>query len=186
MYDDSGNFLNDRVKARYEGDFPVIAPDKVDLIDIATNQIVSVAASLIPFLENDDANRALMGANMQRQAVPLLRSRKAVVGTGMEKIVACDSGAVVIAKRSGVVEQVDASQIVVRSDDVNDSDKFFGIDVYKLMKYQKSNKSTCMNQQPIVNVGDRVEAGDVIADGTSTENGELALGKDDGEGRNEH
>lgn len=176
--DESGMLTDEFVTCRRYGEFGIATPAEVQYIDVSPKQLISVAASLIPFLENDDANRALMGANMQRQAVPLLKSRKAVVGTGMEKIVACDSGAVVVAKRSGVVEQVDASQIVVRSDDVSDGDRFFGIDVYKLMKYQKSNKSTCMNQQPIVNIGDRVEAGDVIADGTSTDNGELALGKD--------
>lgn len=176
--DENGVLTDELVSCRRYGEFGMAAPDEVQYIDVAPKQLISVAASLIPFLENDDANRALMGANMQRQAVPLLRSKASLVGTGMEKVVAADSGAVVIAKRSGIVEQVDANKIVIRADDSGADDKLFGIDVYKLVKYQKSNKSTCISQKPIVDLGDRVEAGDVIADGASTDNGELALGKD--------
>lgn len=175
---ENGMLIDEFVACRRYGEFGTATPLEVQYMDVSPKQLISVAASLIPFLENDDANRALMGANMQRQAVPLMKSRAALVGTGMERIVACDSGAIVIAKRAGIVEQVDANKIVIRADESESDDKLFGIDMYKLMKYQKSNKSTCMNQVPIVNVGDRVEIGDVIADGTSTNNGELALGKD--------
>ena len=176
---DENGFLKDElVSCRRYGEFGTAHPSEVQYIDVAPKQLISVAASLIPFLENDDANRALMGANMQRQAVPLVKSKASLIGTGMERVVAADSGAVVIAKRSGVVEQVDATRIVVRADESGADDKLFGIDIYKLIKYQKSNKSTCINQMPIVDIGDRVEEGDVIADGTSTDNGELALGKD--------
>lgn len=176
--DDEGYLKDAFVTCRKYGEFGIASPGEVEYIDVSPKQLISVAAGLIPFLENDDANRALMGANMQRQAVPLLRSKAALVGTGMEKIVASDSGAVVVAKRSGIVEQVDATRIVIRADSVSEGEKLFGIDVYNLIKYQKSNKSTCMNQQPLVSVGDKVDHGDIIADGTSTDNGELALGKD--------
>lgn len=176
--DGNGILTDELVSCRRYGEFGTAMPSEVQYMDVSPKQLISVAASLIPFLENDDANRALMGANMQRQAVPLIRSKAPIVGTGMEKIVACDSGALVTAKRSGVVEQVDANKIVIRADQLDADDKLFGIDLYKLMKYQKSNKSTCMHQRPIVNVGDKVKAGDVIADGTATDNGELALGKD--------
>ncbi len=176
---DEESYLKDEfVTCRRYGEFGIASPSEVQYIDVSPKQLISVAAGLIPFLENDDANRALMGANMQRQAVPLLQSKTVLVGTGMERIVASDSGAVVVAKRAGIVEQVDATRIVIRADQVTASEKLFGIDVYNLIKYQKSNKSTCMNQKPLVSVGDLVEAGDIIADGTSTENGELALGKD--------
>ncbi len=176
--DENGLLIDELVSCRRYGEFGTAHPSEVQYIDVAPKQLISVAASLIPFLENDDANRALMGANMQRQAVPLVKSKASLIGTGMEKVVAADSGAVIAAKRSGVVEQVDATRIVIRADDSGADDKLFGIDVYKLIKYQKSNKSTCINQVPIVDIGDRVEAGDIIADGTSTDNGELALGKD--------
>ncbi len=176
--DENGMLIDELVSCRRYGEFGTASPEEVQYIDVAPKQLISVAASLIPFLENDDANRALMGANMQRQAVPLIKSRASLVGTGMEKVVASDSGAVVVAKRSGVVEQVDAKKIVIRADESGLDDKLFGIDLYKLIKYQKSNKSTCINQIPRVDIGDRVEEGDVIADGTSTDNGELALGKD--------
>ncbi len=176
--DENGTLIDALVSCRRYGEFGTATPDEVQYIDVAPKQLISVAASLIPFLENDDANRALMGANMQRQAVPLLRSKASLIGTGMERVVAADSGAVVVAKRSGIIEQVDANKIVIRADESGADDKLFGIDVYKLVKYQKSNKSTCISQKPIVDLGDRVEVGDIIADGASTDNGELALGKD--------
>ena len=138
--------------------------------------MVSVAASLIPFLENDDANRALMGSNMQRQAVPLLRAEAPFVGTGMEAVVARDSGAAIVAKRKGIVDQVDATRIVIRATEETDASKS-GVDIYNLMKFQRSNQSTCINQRPLVVVGDHVDAGDIIADGPSTELGDLALGR---------
>ncbi|MCA6319124.1 DNA-directed RNA polymerase subunit beta, partial [Phenylobacterium sp.] len=147
-----------------------------DLMDVSPKQVVSVAASLIPFLENDDANRALMGSNMQKQAVPLIQSDAPLVGTGMESVVAVDSGAVVVARRTGVVEQIDGTRIVIRATEESDPSKS-GVDIYRLQKFQRSNTSTCINQRPLVQVGDRVAAGDVIADGPSTELGELALGR---------
>src|SRR5437879_1834157 len=146
-------------------------------MDVSPNQLVSVAASLIPFLENDDANRALMGSNMQRQAVPLLRTDAPLVGTGMERVVARASGFTVVARRDGVVEQVDSTRIVVRADRPSQDGRDPGVDIYNLIKYQRSNQNTCINQRPIVVVGDHVKAGDVIADGPSTEMGELALGR---------
>jgi DNA-directed RNA polymerase subunit beta len=145
-------------------------------MDVSPKQLVSVAASLIPFLENDDANRALMGSNMQRQAVPLIRAEAPFVGTGMEETVARDSGAAIAARRSGIVDQVDAARIVVRATDEVEAGKS-GVDIYTLMKFQRSNQNTCINQRPLVKVGDRVRAGDVIADGPSTDLGELALGR---------
>ena len=145
-------------------------------MDVSPKQLVSVAAALIPFLENDDANRALMGSNMQRQAVPLVRSDAPLVGTGMEAIVARDSGAAIVARRAGIVDQIDATRIVVRATDETDAAKP-GVDIYRLMKFQRSNQSTCINQKPLVKVGDRVEAGDIIADGPSTDLGDLALGR---------
>jgi DNA-directed RNA polymerase subunit beta len=175
--DAKGAFSVDRVSARKGGEFVMVPPEEVDFMDVSPNQLVSVAASLIPFLENDDANRALMGANMQRQAVPLLRTEAPLVGTGMEKVVARDSGVTVVAKRSGVVEDVDATRIVVRIDKAPSDLTDHGVDIYNLTKYQRSNQNTCINQRPIVQEGDRVEAGDVIADGSSTEMGELALGR---------
>ena len=155
----------------------MVPPEQVEFMDVSPNQLVSVAASLIPFLENDDANRALMGSNMQRQAVPLLRTDAPLVGTGMERVVARDSGVTVVAERDGVVETVDATRIVVKADKPRTDGRDAGVDIYNLVKYQRSNQNTCMNQRPIVVVGDRVNAGDVIADGPSTEMGELALGR---------
>ncbi|MEO0360108.1 MAG: DNA-directed RNA polymerase subunit beta, partial [Pseudomonadota bacterium] len=174
--DDDGRFKNELVSTRRAGDYQLAPSDTVDLIDVSPKQLVSVAASLIPFLENDDANRALMGSNMQRQAVPLLRAEAPFVGTGMEEVVARDSGAAITAKRGGVIDQVDAMRIVVRvTDDLDVGDP--GVDLYRLRKFQRSNQNTCINQRPLVKVGDRVKAGDVIADGPSTDLGELALGK---------
>ena len=153
-----------------------IPPDKVDFMDVSPKQLVSVAAALIPFLENDDANRALMGSNMQRQAVPLVRAEAPFVGTGMEGVVARDSGAAIAARRTGVVDQVDATRIVIRATDETDPTKP-GVDIYRLMKFQRSNQNTCINQRPLVKVGDQVKKGDIIADGPSTDLGELALGR---------
>ncbi len=175
--DAKGVFTADRVSARRGGEFVMVPPDEVDFMDVSPNQLVSVAASLIPFLENDDANRALMGANMQRQAVPLLRTEAPLVGTGMEKTVARDSGVTIVAKRDGIVESVDATRIVVRVDKPSSHARDHGVDIYGLTKYQRSNQNTCINQRPIVQEGDHVMAGDVIADGPSTEMGELALGR---------
>ncbi|WP_084580272.1 DNA-directed RNA polymerase subunit beta [Sphingomonas azotifigens] len=174
--DENGGFVDDLVSARQAGEFLMALRDQVTLMDVSPKQLVSVAASLIPFLEKDDANRALMGSNMQRQAVPLVKAEAPFVGTGMESTVARDSGAAIAAKRSGVVDQVDATRIVVRATgDVDASES--GVDIYTLMKFQRSNQSTCINQRPLVKVGDIVQAGDVIADGPSTEFGELALGR---------
>jgi DNA-directed RNA polymerase subunit beta len=175
--DAKGNFTTDLVSSRIGGEFTMVRPDQIEFMDVSPNQLVSVAASLIPFLENDDANRALMGSNMQRQAVPLLRTEAPLVGTGMEGVVARDSGVTAVARRNGVVEQVDASRIVVKADKPANDGKDPGVDIYNLVKYQRSNQNTCMNQKPIVVVGDRVNAGDVIADGPSTDMGELALGR---------
>lgn len=171
-----GTFVEDLISAREAGEFLMAPRDHITLMDVSPKQLVSVAASLIPFLENDDANRALMGSNMQRQAVPLVRAEAPFVGTGMEETVARDSGAAIAAKRPGVVDQVDASRIVVRATGAVDAGKS-GVDIYTLMKFQRSNQSTCINQRPLVKVGDVVEAGDIIADGPSTEFGELALGR---------
>jgi DNA-directed RNA polymerase subunit beta len=174
--DAGGKFVNDLVSTRRSGEYMLNTPDNVDLIDVSPKQLVSVAAALIPFLENDDANRALMGSNMQRQAVPLLRAEAPFVGTGMEEIVARDSGAAITARRAGMVDQVDAMRIVIRvTEDLEPGDP--GVDIYKLRKFQRSNQSTCINQRPLVKVGDRVQAGEVVADGPSTDLGELALGK---------
>ncbi|MEM1026195.1 MAG: DNA-directed RNA polymerase subunit beta [Myxococcota bacterium] len=176
--DENWKFENDLVSVRRGGDFVMVKPDEVTLMDVSPNQLVSVAAALIPFLENDDANRALMGSNMQRQAVPLVRTEAPFVGTGMEGIVARDSGVTVVARRDGYVEQVDATRVVVRVDTSEEStDVAAEVDIYNLHKYMRSNQSTCINQKPIVRVGDRVAKGDVIADGPSTEMGELALGR---------
>ncbi|QIE56946.1 DNA-directed RNA polymerase subunit beta [Pikeienuella piscinae] len=174
--DEEGRFINELVSTRKSGDYLLSPREKVDLIDVSPKQLVSVAASLIPFLENDDANRALMGSNMQRQAVPLLRAEAPFVGTGMEEVVARDSGAAITARRGGVIDQVDAMRIVVRvTDEMDAGDP--GVDLYRLRKFQRSNQNTCINQRPLVKVGDRVKKGDVIADGPSTDLGELALGK---------
>jgi DNA-directed RNA polymerase subunit beta len=175
--DAKGIFTADLVSARLGGEFSMVRPEQVEFMDVSPNQLVSVAASLIPFLENDDANRALMGSNMQRQAVPLLRTDAPLVGTGMERVVARDSGVTVLAKRSGVVESVDANRVVIKADKPSDSGRDPGIDIYNLTKYQRSNQSTCINQKPIVHEGDHIEAGEVIADGASTDMGELALGR---------
>jgi DNA-directed RNA polymerase subunit beta len=175
--DAKGHFTADLVSARIGGEFTMVRPEAVEFMDVSPNQLVSVAAALIPFLENDDANRALMGSNMQRQAVPLLRTEAPLVGTGMEKVVARDSGVTIVARRTGIVEQVDAERIVVKVDKPNPDGRDPGVDIYNLVKYQRSNQNTCINQRPIVVTGDRVTAGDVIADGPSTDMGELALGR---------
>jgi len=174
--DSRGYFTADLVSARKGGEFVMARPEEVEFMDVSPNQLVSVAASLIPFLENDDANRALMGSNMQRQAVPLLRTEAPLVGTGMEKVVARDSGVTVVAKRDGIVESVDSTRIVIKADKPS-GPRDTGVDIYNLVKYQRSNQNTCINQRPIVVVGDHVKGGDVIADGPSTEMGELALGR---------
>jgi DNA-directed RNA polymerase subunit beta len=174
--DGRGNFSVDLVSSRKGGEFVMARPEEVNFMDVSPNQLVSVAASLIPFLENDDANRALMGSNMQRQAVPLLRTEAPFVGTGMERTVARDSGVTIVARRDGLVESVDSTRIVVKADKPAGS-RDTGVDIYNLVKYQRSNQNTCNNQRPIVVVGDQVKAGDVIADGPSTEMGELALGR---------
>ena len=173
---DDRSFGEDIVSSRRAGDFLMAPRDQITLMDVSPKQLVSVAASLIPFLENDDANRALMGSNMQRQAVPLIRAEAPLVGTGMEETVARDSGAAIAARRSGIVDQVDATRIVVRATGDVEAGKS-GVDIYTLMKFQRSNQNTCINQRPLVKVGDVVNAGDVIADGPSTEMGELALGR---------
>jgi DNA-directed RNA polymerase subunit beta len=173
---EDGMLINEFTVCRANGEVIQASPQEIDFIDVSPKQLVSVAAALIPFLENDDANRALMGSNMMRQAVPLLKAEAPLVGTGMEGIVAVDSGATVTAKREGIVEQVDAKRIVVRADKEKDLSKS-GVDIYNLLKFQRSNQSTCINQRPLVKVGDEVKAGDIIADGPSTELGELALGK---------
>ena len=172
----TGEILEDLVPCRINGDVMLSGRDQVTYMDVSPKQVVSVAAALIPFLENDDANRALMGSNMQRQAVPLVRSDAPLVGTGMEGIVARDSGATVVARRSGQVEQIDGTRIVLRATEETDPTKP-GVDIYRLSKFQRSNQNTCINQRPLVRVGDRIKAGDIIADGPSTELGELALGR---------
>ncbi|MGC1370382.1 MAG: DNA-directed RNA polymerase subunit beta [Methylovirgula sp.] len=166
----------DLVVCRHAGDVVMATPDRVDFMDVSPKQIVSVAAAMIPFLENDDANRALMGSNMQRQAVPLIKADAPLVGTGMESVVARDSGAAIAARRTGYVDQIDATRIVVRATEETDPSKP-GVDIYRLLKFQRSNQSTCINQKPLVRVGDFVRKGDVIADGPSTDLGDLALGR---------
>jgi len=173
--DEGGKFLKPLITARKGGDFVMVPPEEVDFMDVSPKQLVSVAASLIPFLEHDDANRALMGSNMQRQSVPLLRAEAPLVGTGMEKIVARDSGVVISAKRGGTVEFVDASKIIIKYLDNNSGE--FEVDVYPLIKFMRSNQNTCINQKPIVRKGQRVVKGEIIADGPSTDRGELALGR---------
>jgi len=175
--DAHGRFVNELVSARIGGEFTVVRSEDVQYMDVSPNQLVSVAASLIPFLENDDANRALMGSNMQRQAVPLLKTDAPLVGTGLERTVGRDSGVTVIARRDGVVENVDAERIVVRADKPSKDPRDAGVDIYNLIKYQRSNQNTCINQKPVVMRGERVRAGDVLADGPSTDAGELALGR---------
>ena len=174
--DDAGKFANDLVSTRQAGEYMLNTPENIDYIDVSPKQLVSVAASLIPFLENDDANRALMGSNMQRQAVPLLKADAPYVGTGIEEVVARDSGAAITAARGGIIDQVDATRIVVRVTDSMDAGDP-GVDIYRLRKFQRSNQNTCINQRPLVKVGDRVSMGEVVADGPSTDIGELALGK---------
>jgi len=172
-----GSFKGELISARKGGDFVTVIPSEVNMLDVSPNQLVSVAATLIPFLEHDDANRALMGSNMQRQAVPLMRPEIPLVGTGMERAVARDSGAVVVAKRSGIVESVDASRIVIKCENTEREDHDTGVDIYTLIKYQRSNQDTCFNQKALVNKGEKVKRGDIIADGPATDNGELALGR---------
>ena len=174
--DEKGNLTGELVTCRYQGDVLLVPHEKVDYIDVSPKQLVSVAAALIPFLENDDANRALMGSNMQRQAVPLIKAEAPLVGTGMEQVVARDSGAAIAARRSGIVDQVDATRIVIRATEETDPSKP-GVDIYRLRKFQRSNQNTCINQRPLVNVGDRVREGEIVADGPSTDLGDLALGK---------
>ncbi|MEZ5693722.1 MAG: DNA-directed RNA polymerase subunit beta [Altererythrobacter sp.] len=174
--DKDGKFVEEMVSARENGEFVMLPREQITLMDVSPKQLVSVAASLIPFLENDDANRALMGSNMQRQAVPLVKAEAPFVGTGMEETVARDSGAAITATRGGVVDQVDATRIVIRAiGDVEPGQS--GVDIYRLQKFQRSNQDTCINQRPLVKVNDIVEPGDIIADGPSTDLGELALGK---------
>jgi len=173
--DADGRFTEELVSVRKQGDFRLVKPEDVTAIDVSPKQLVSVAAALIPFLENDDANRALMGSNMQRQAVPLIRADAPLVGTGMEAAVARDSGATIVARRPGIVDQIDGARIVVRATNEDATTK--GVDIYRLRKFMRSNQSTCINQRPLVKVGDRVDEGDIIADGPSTELGELALGR---------
>ena len=173
---EKGGFINELVTCRHSGDVMMVSRDKVDLMDVSPKQLVSVAAALIPFLENDDANRALMGSNMQRQAVPLVRAEAPLVGTGMEPIVARDSGAAIGARRGGVVDQVDATRIVIRATEELEA-SISGVDIYRLQKFQRSNQNTCITQRPLVKVGDLVEKSEVIADGPSTDHGDLALGR---------
>ena len=174
--DENGSFTESLVSCRHNGDFIVSAPENIEFIDVSPKQLVSVATALIPFLENDDANRALMGSNMMRQAVPLVRSEAPLVGTGMEEIVARDSGASIVAQQTGVVEQVDGARIVVRSEAGSGSTST-GVKIYNLLKFQRSNQNTCVTQRPLVNVGEKVVKGDIIADGPSTDHGELSLGR---------
>jgi DNA-directed RNA polymerase subunit beta len=180
-YAEDGTLLTDRVYARYKNDIQIVRPEQVHYMDVSPRQVVSVSSSLIPFLEHDDANRALMGSNMQRQAVPLIFTQAPLVGTGMEKVVARDSGAVVIAKRGGVVEEVDSKRVVIRVNpeeiDLKDPTDI-GIDIYELEKFKRTNQNTCVNQRPLVVKGQRVKKGDILADGQSTYKGELALGRD--------
>jgi DNA-directed RNA polymerase subunit beta len=171
-----GRFAGESVKVRFRGDFPAVSPDKVDYMDVSPKQLVSVAAALIPFLEHDDANRALMGSNMQRQAVPLLVCEAPIVGTGLERVAAVDSGAVIVAKRAGIVENVTAEKIIIRPG-VKSDVELLDFDEYELTKFKRSNQDTCISQRPLVEVGDKVEAGECIADGPGTDRGELALGR---------
>nr|AAM73635.1 RNA polymerase beta subunit [Ehrlichia chaffeensis] len=174
--DENNQFVDDMLYCRHDGNFVMVKREEVDYIDVSPKQIVSVAASLIPFLENNDANRALMGSNMQRQAVPLLKADAPLIGTGMESIVAAGSGTVVLAKRGGIVHRVDGLYIVIRAFD-QEKNEYLGVDIYNLRKFQRSNHNTCINQRPLVKPGDYVKANDVIADGSAIDQGELALGK---------
>ncbi len=175
--DEQGRLSDDLVSCRYQNEFTLMPRERINYMDVSPKQIVSVAASLIPFLEHDDANRALMGSNMQRQAVPTLRSEAPLVGTGMERPVAIDSGVTVVARRGGLVDSVDASRIVVRVNDGETTSAEPGVDIYNLTKYTRSNQNTCINQRPLVKAGDLISRGDVLADGPSTDLGELALGQ---------
>jgi DNA-directed RNA polymerase subunit beta len=175
--DKNGKFVDDLVSCRKGGDFVMVRPEDIDYIDVSPKQLVSVASALIPFLENDDANRALMGSNMQRQAVPLIKAEAPLVGTGMEAPVARDSGATIVARRGGTVDQIDATRIVVHADESESTSADTGVDIYYLNKFQRSNQNTYLHQKPLVKVGDRVEKGDTIADGPSTDLGDLALGR---------
>ena len=178
--DDKGRIVGDLVNARKAGNFVLVSRDEVDYIDVSPKQLVSVAASLVPFLEHDDANRALMGANMQRQSVPLLRAEAPIVGTGMEGVTARDSGAVILAKRNGIIDSVDSERIIVRVEGEHHPGQLsreVGSDIYQLTKFKRSNQNTCINQKPIVLKGQRVTKGQVIADGPCTDHGELALGR---------
>ena len=177
LIDQRGHFLKDVISARRGGEFSLLNADEIEYMDVSPNQLVSVAASLIPFLEHDDANRALMGSNMQRQAVPLLKTEAPLIGTGMEEVVAKDSGVTMVAKRRGEIESVDASRIVIKVDESESKGSDAGVDIYNLIKFQRSNQNTCNNQKPIVKVGEFVEKGDIIADGPATDQGELALGR---------
>ncbi len=175
---DKGNkFVDDLISCRHQGEFSMSTPDRVEYMDVSPKQTVSVAAALLPFLEHDDANRALMGSNMQRQAVPNLKTQKPLVGTGMERLVARDSGVCVVARRGGSVDYVDASRVVVRVNDDEAGDDEAGVDIYNLIKYTRSNQNTCYNQRPLVKQGDQIARGDILADGASTDMGELALGQ---------
>ncbi len=180
--DDEGNIISDRILVRWKSDIQIINnPKQIDYMDVSPKQVISPSSSLIPFLEHDDANRALMGSNMQRQAVPLIKTSSPIVGTGMEKVIARDSHAVVVAKRGGVVEEANSERIIIRvnRDEINfDDPNDLGIDIYELKKFQRTNQDTCLNQKPVVRPGQKVKKGEVIADGYSTERGELALGKD--------
>jgi DNA-directed RNA polymerase subunit beta len=175
--DAKGRFTAELIPARIAGESTMVRPEDINLMDVSPNQLVSVAASLIPFLESDDANRALMGSNMQRQAVPLLRAESPIIGTGMEGVVAKDSGVTIVAKRDGIVEKVDSSRIIVRAEKDGRNGSRSEVDIYNLIKYQRSNQNTCVNQKPVVLEGQRVKRGQIIADGPATENGELALGR---------
>jgi len=174
--DDKGSFITKLVSCRRNGDFVMTVPEEIDYMDVSPKQVVSCAASLIPFLENDDANRALMGSNMMRQAVPLIQAESPLVGTGVEKVVAVDSGVTIVANRDGIVDKIDGKRIVVRvTEKIKTTES--GVDIYTLQKFQRSNQSTCINQRPLVKVGDKVSKGDIIADGPSTHFGELGLGR---------
>jgi DNA-directed RNA polymerase subunit beta len=175
--DAKGRFTAELVQARIAGEATLVQPEEINLMDVSPNQLVSVAAALIPFLENDDANRALMGSNMQRQAVPLLQADAPLVGTGMEGVVARDSGVTVVAEREGVVEKVDSSRIIVRTENAGRNGPRSEVDIYNLIKYQRSNQNTCINQKPIVREGQRIQKGQIIGDGPATQSGELALGR---------
>ena len=173
----TGKLVGDLIAARRKGDFSLVQPDEVELMDVSPNQLVSIAASLIPFLEHDDANRALMGSNMQRQAVPLIRTAAPLVGTGIERVVARDSGQIILSRHDGEVVMVDGTKVVVRRTNAKSEEVGSDVDIYNLTKYQRSNQNTCVTQRPVVNAGDKVKAGDVLADGPGTDAGELALGQ---------